>query len=80
MARPARVRIRRRKPWTRARRRLFGWNVRLPLATVNTPVVGGHHSAPEVCTNDLSALRTAVYAQIALAIDVQQTAANRAKG
>jgi hypothetical protein len=39
MARPARVRIRRRKPWTRARRRLFGWNVRLPLATVNTPRV-----------------------------------------
>ena len=33
MARPARVRIRRRKPWTLARRRLFGWKVRLPLAT-----------------------------------------------
>ena len=31
--RPARVRIRRRKPCTRARRRLFGWKVRLPLAT-----------------------------------------------
>ena len=29
MARPARVRIRSRKPWTFARRRLFGWNVRL---------------------------------------------------
>jgi hypothetical protein len=29
MARPARVRIRRRKPWVLARRRLFGWNVRL---------------------------------------------------
>ncbi len=28
-ARPALVRIRRRKPWTFARRRLFGWNVRL---------------------------------------------------
>jgi hypothetical protein len=28
-ARPARVRIRSRKPWTFARRRLFGWNVRL---------------------------------------------------
>lgn len=27
--RPARVRIRRRKPWVLARRRLFGWNVRL---------------------------------------------------
>src|SRR6478752_10232591 len=29
MARPARVRIRRRKPCFLARRRLFGWNVRL---------------------------------------------------
>ncbi len=47
MARPARVRIRRRNPWTRARRRLFGWNVRLPLATVNTPRVGGRQAAPE---------------------------------
>src|SRR5579875_194983 len=28
-ARPARVRMRSRKPWTFARRRLFGWNVRL---------------------------------------------------
>lgn len=34
MARPARVRIRVRKPCTRARRRLFGWNVRFPFATV----------------------------------------------
>lgn len=29
IARPARVRMRRRKPWVFARRRLFGWNVRL---------------------------------------------------
>jgi len=29
MDRPARVRIRSRKPWVRARRRLFGWKVRL---------------------------------------------------
>ena len=29
MERPARVRIRRRKPWVLCRRRLFGWNVRL---------------------------------------------------
>src|SRR5688500_20400040 len=47
MARPARVRIRRRKPWTRARRRLFGWNVRLPLATVHTPRIGGLPAVPE---------------------------------
>lgn len=33
ISRPARVRIRSRKPCTRARRRLFGWKVRLPLAT-----------------------------------------------
>jgi hypothetical protein len=29
MARPARVFMRRRKPWVLARRRLFGWKVRL---------------------------------------------------
>jgi hypothetical protein len=29
MARPARVRMRSRNPWVLARRRLFGWNVRL---------------------------------------------------
>jgi hypothetical protein len=33
MPRPARVRIRSRNPWVRARRRLFGWKVRLPLLT-----------------------------------------------
>lgn len=37
MARPARVRIRVRKPCLWARRRLLGWKVRLPLATVLTP-------------------------------------------
>jgi hypothetical protein len=75
------VRIRRRKPCTRARRRLFGWNVRLPLATVNTPRVGGHRSAPEVCSMiRMSAQRTAVYTQKALAIDVQHTAATAPRG
>ena len=40
IARPARVRMRSRNPWVRARRRLFGWNVRLPLLTaVLLPVV-----------------------------------------
>jgi hypothetical protein len=40
MARPARVRMRSRNPWVRARRRLFGWNVRLPLLTaVLLPVI-----------------------------------------
>jgi hypothetical protein len=43
MARPARVRIRNRNPWVLARRRLFGWNVRLPLLTaVVLPVLGSH--------------------------------------
>ena len=34
IARPARVLMRVRKPCLRARRRLFGWNVRLPFATL----------------------------------------------
>jgi hypothetical protein len=33
--RPARVRIRRRNPWVLARRRLFGWNVRLLTAKLH---------------------------------------------
>jgi hypothetical protein len=37
-ARPARVRIRSRKPWVRARRRLFGWKVRLLTFTLRLPV------------------------------------------
>src|SRR5581483_4687045 len=37
IARPARVLIRNRKPCTRARRRLFGWKVLLPLATTVSP-------------------------------------------
>ena len=36
--RPARVRMRRRKPWVLCRRRLFGWNVR--LLNVFTPLEG----------------------------------------
>lgn len=41
IARPARVRMRNRNPWVLARRRLFGWNVRLPLLTaVVLPVLG----------------------------------------
>jgi hypothetical protein len=31
------VRIRNRNPWVLARRRLFGWKVRLPLLTVDLP-------------------------------------------
>jgi hypothetical protein len=47
MARPARVRIRRRKPCFLCRRRLFGWNVR--LLTGMTPVTRDH----EMSTNPL---------------------------
>ena len=36
IARPARVRIRRRKPWVLARRRLFGWKVRLLTEELQT--------------------------------------------
>ena len=39
MARPARVRILSRNPWVRARRRLFGWKVRLPLLTAQNLLV-----------------------------------------
>jgi hypothetical protein len=41
MARPARVRMRNRNPWVLARRRLFGWNVRLPLVTAVVLLVLG---------------------------------------
>ena len=46
IARPARVRMRRRNPCTRARRRLFGWKVRLPLATVTPCAPCGHAGYP----------------------------------
>jgi hypothetical protein len=46
IARPARVRMRRRKPCTRARRRLFGWKVRLPLATAFSCHVRPAHASP----------------------------------
>jgi hypothetical protein len=42
------VRIRSRNPWTRARRRLFGWKVRLPLATAPSPCCVWHH-VPRTC-------------------------------
>jgi hypothetical protein len=37
IARPALVRIRKRKPCVFARRRVFGWNVRFPLAILGSP-------------------------------------------
>ena len=51
MARPARVRMRNRNPWVLARRRLFGWNVRLPLLTaVVLPVLGSHSGVAAIGT------------------------------
>ena len=44
IARPARVRIRRRKPWVLARRRLFGWKVRL-LTRVSNYIGWVSHAA-----------------------------------
>lgn len=40
MARPALVRIRRRKPWVRLRRRLLGWKVRLLTRMLHCSMVG----------------------------------------
>ena len=41
IARPARVRIRSRKPWVLARRRLFGWKVRLLTRGLQKKSCGG---------------------------------------
>jgi len=61
IVRPARVRIRNRKPCVRARRRLFGWNVRLLTADVSEDSSGrsqvrsfGHRNQ----AIDLSTLRS----------------------
>lgn len=45
MARPARVRMRRRKPCTLARRRLFGWKVLLLIAVSPKPSSEGRKEA-----------------------------------
>jgi len=42
MARPARVRMRRRNPWVLARRRLFGWKVRL---LTSSPLLHSHRES-----------------------------------
>jgi ABC-type cobalamin transport system permease subunit len=69
IARPARVRMRNRNPWVLARRRLFGWNVRLPLLTaVILPVLGARL---EIAGSQPSGLRrvAALPAQVALLRD-----------
>jgi hypothetical protein len=52
IARPARVRIRRRKPWVRLRRRLLGWNVR--LLTGKLPPSSGTRQLGTVLTRHAS--------------------------
>ena len=58
MARPARVRIRRRKPCVRLRRRLLGWNVR--LLTRKLPQLAGNGSAGD-CRSRLWTLGSATF-------------------
>ena len=41
--------MRNRKPWTLARRRLFGWKVRLPLATAVLLVLWQSRSRNHLC-------------------------------
>src|SRR5690606_12608083 len=50
MARPARVRMRSRKPWVFARRRLFGWKVRL-LTRYSKNVGEVHRLCPRRCND-----------------------------
>ena len=53
MARPARVRMRSRKPCVLARRRLFGWKVRLLTCTSPARALQGRSTgAPERCAGD----------------------------
>lgn len=56
IARPARVRMRNRKPWVLARRRLFGWNVRLlttsPSSQFRVPCVADCSRPPYVPQSD----------------------------
>ena len=52
MARPARVRMRRRKPWVFARRRLFGWKVRFDTSS-SVRSLGHRHDGGQLCPPDL---------------------------
>src|SRR5215207_10100661 len=57
MVRPARVRIRRRTPWVRLRRRLLGWNVR--LVTGELPPFRGTRQPGTVLTRHASQVERA---------------------
>src|SRR3954452_7387339 len=58
MARPARVRMRRRKPWVLARRRLFGWNVRLLTEELQTRRLRARAPGPEALRGGGTGRRT----------------------
>src|SRR4051794_25523390 len=58
MARPARVCMRSRKPWVFARRRLFGWKVRL-LTAAGLRMWIGWNSSRRRKAHDLHKVRTA---------------------
>jgi hypothetical protein len=66
MARPARVRMRNRKPWVLARRRLFGWKVRF-TSGLQRSTAGHNGSGPttarargRACTSEPSSDRSTV--------------------
>jgi hypothetical protein len=51
--RPARVRMRRRKPWVLARRRLFGWKVRLLTRRLLALVLRAYGASARWCCSDI---------------------------
>ena len=88
IARPARVRMRRRKPWVFARRRLFGWKVL--LLTVESPGLGcageghakhAHHSrGPYEVTHPAGGDQIRVHPDLAkkIKVSLRDTAARHA--
>jgi hypothetical protein len=67
-ARPARVRMRSRNPCTRARRRLFGWKVRLPLATAFSSLCLASPSGRQTFQLRWSASRSGCFSLLAGAV------------
>lgn len=83
MARPARVRMRSLNPCVFARRRLFGWNVRLLTDTPDTrhrssaPTIGRHHHGVTNRWVKVSAHTPPVFGQRAIAGGVQSQTPER---
>jgi hypothetical protein len=77
MARPARVRILSRNPWVRARRRLFGWKVRLPLLTAQNLLVstGSRPSSGVPCSS--TAVCGVSYQRVASSLPATTTRARK---